>query len=290
MSGSHELLIKAAYAPQGTRMDPTEAAEQISKGEILQGESEDFWTMKVNEISRWMFQYGDEVNADIEQGSYSRSVSGQREPGVSTVGQQSILSTAAQRKFALSAMMSQHLASLGSSKVLQLVYTKGKAIGASGKVLKPKDIAGNFNVKTTFEVIDPVLDLQRRELGMRETEIGLKSRVTYWQEDARRNDATMEQRRLLEQLVRDHPAVASHFALLLAKEIGVEDQFRSGVQKDVGGGGTAVGRLGMNEPTVMNPSLNPQPDELGIPETDREAARALRQPLTPDTAKPARIG
>ena len=288
MSGSHELLIKAAYAPMGTRLDPTEAAEQLNKGEILQGEADDYWVMKANEVQRWMSQYGAEVDADIEQGTYTRSLAGLREPGVSTVGQQSILSTAAQRKFSLSAMQLQHLASLGTSKILQLVYTKGKTIGAEGKVLSPKDIAGNFNVKTTFEVIDPVLELQRRELGMREVETGLKAKETYWLEDARRNDGTMEQKRLWKQLVREHPAVASRMALILARKMGLEEEFRAAVQQQVGQNGPqapngAAGR-------AVDGILNPQPDEFGIPESDRQAARELRQPLSPDTAKPARIG
>ncbi|MAH48193.1 hypothetical protein CMI37_20385 [Candidatus Pacearchaeota archaeon] len=281
-SAKHQLLIAAAYAPRGTPRDPSEMAQQLQQ-DLIQGEEGDLWTVKTKEITRWMFEVGREAATDIEQGTFSRALAGQREAGVNTVGQQAILSTAAQRKFAAAAVQLQHLASITAGNILRLVDLAIKRpIGAEGKELRPADIAHNYDIKVTFEVIDPLLELQRRQLGIQEVQTGLKDMETYWQEDARIEDVVGLRKRLMMDKIRNSPIVAAKFAQETAREMGlggiVDEEMALAIVTD---GESLEGGPGAG---VENPM-----DERGngaAPTTERQANRRLRNPVSPDTASP----
>jgi hypothetical protein len=223
-SAKHNLLIEAAFAPRGTRRDAAEASQAL-QGDIVQGEPDDWWSMPVKDVTNWMFRVGQEVDADIQEGSYTRTLGGFREVGVSTVGQQAILSTAAQRKFAATAIQLQHLGSIAGRRILQLVDVLDKPISVNGKRLRVSDIDHHYSVTVTFEVIDPVLQLQQREIGMREVQLGIKSKQTYREEDMMVENEQKERQRLLRQQVMETPEVAALLAAEVAKEEGVGEAF-----------------------------------------------------------------
>lgn len=301
LSAKHTLLINAAYAPFITSSDPAEIGRQIAESGVVQVSPDEVGVMPTKDVTRWMFEVGRETSADIERGTYTRSLAGQREPGVSTVGQQAILSTAAQRKFAAPAIQLQHLASITASRILQLVdVVLHEPIGARGRVLDCKDIYGNFNALVTFEVIDPVLELQRRELGMREVMAGLKDMETYWEQDARIENVAELKRRLLRDKIRNSPAVLARLAQEEAKQMGLEDIFddnmaMAAVEESRGAPGGAPGGAPPPVPeSVMDQFMSPETEggrftDLESPRGVEQAARELRKPLTPDTVSPRRL-
>jgi hypothetical protein len=278
-SGKHSILIKAAYAPMGTTQDSVEAAQQLADGQVLEGEDGDFWWLKTPELPASLFRVGEEVDADIQRGTYTLSLAGVRESGVSTVGQQAILTTAAARKFASPKAQVDDLLAIVCGKILRMVdkvSVLNGAIGARGRSLRKTDIYGSYYVQAAFETVDPVLDMQRREQLMREVQLGLIDRETYW-DLARYEDVSQLRRRRDYQVVRDHPVVAGKFAQVAAEEMGVGEEFEQALAED---------EQLANQDGRRQTELEKGATLNGGSPSGNQTANPLRQPLTGDTVKP----
>ena len=141
VAGRHNALMEATFHPTGTTMDSAELQEQLSTGDVIEmGNRGDVWKMEIPQLPRWMFQSEEWLDKDIEMGTFARALAGVREQGVSTVGQQAILSTAAGRKFASPARQLEHLASRSASHVLQLIDIMGLKLNVRGSKITPQDI------------------------------------------------------------------------------------------------------------------------------------------------------
>ena len=124
------------------------------------------------------------------------------------------------------------------------------------------------------------MQLQFRELGMREVQQGLKSKETYWSSDARLEDSTGEQKRLLEDLIRQDPRVQELMAKEVAREAGLQDLLDK--EED---------RMANQQMAAMHGGGMTGPDGMPIQQTmGQGAGRPPRNPLTPDTARPSRVG
>jgi len=122
ISGRHNALMEATFNPTGTVMDSAELQEQMARGDVIEmGNRGDVWKMDMPNLPNWMFQSEEWLDRDIEMGTFSRALQGVRETGVSTVGQQAILTTAAGRKFVSPSKQLQHLATQSASHILQWV-------------------------------------------------------------------------------------------------------------------------------------------------------------------------
>ncbi len=137
--------------------------------------------------------------------SYSRSAAGSRAQGVSTVGQQAILSTAVAKKFVAVSMQLNMLATDLVQHILKLVDRLGEDISIGGKTLKVAQIHNDYSAQARFELMDPIIQLQRREVGLREVQMKIKSPETYREQDAMLGDESQEQRRLIKQIMREAP-------------------------------------------------------------------------------------
>ena len=268
-SATHNLVVNAAFSLTGTTLDPAQVAQAKALGGIIQGEKDSIWTEETHQVQGWMFRAADDLKVDIEQGTYSRTLGGMREAGVSTVGQQAILSTAAQRKFAGPAIQLEHMCSITLGRILQLADNPrlGQAIGARGKTLTKTDVQGNYDVTATFELIDPLLSLERRKVGLAEVTAKVKSIETYLEEDARLENVSGELDRLLKQEIRWMPEVHQALMRKTAEGMGLGEEFEEGVK--------------IAEQQQTNGARAPsEGSEIGA------ALRGMRQPVAPDTAKP----
>ena len=144
-------------------------------------------------------------------------------------------------------------------------------------------IESNYSVTVSFELVDPALTLQNREMGLREVQAGIKSRETYWSADARLEDASGERRRLLQDLIRSDPVVAKLLASEVAREMGILEMLEAEQQRMQQQELSPEGQ-GM-EADIQNSLLSPGPPGGGGP-----GGRPPRQPLTPDTVSPSRVG
>ena len=270
-TAKHTMVIDQAYAPFGSRF-PDILQQALETGAIAPGEQGDYWKMQLQDVPRWVFESGREIQDDIRRGTYNPGISGFREPGVTTVGQQAILDSAGRRKFSGPSMQEEHIASLVAGWILRIVDNLSQlktGIGSHGRHLKRSDIYGVYDMIVTFEVLDPVIQMQRRELGLREYEIGLKSDEDYWEEDARAENVALRRQRLRQQRIRQHPAIDSR---LIAAEAAAMDEVDA---EDVEALRAAAqeGQLPLTQP----------------PMGAQEVARPLREPLSENVARPARI-
>ena len=281
VAGRHNALMEATFNPTGTVMDASELEEQLSRGDVIEmGNKSDVWKMEIPQLPRWMFASEEWLDRDIELGTFSRALAGVREQGVSTVGQQAILTTAAGRKFVSPTKQLEHLATKSAEHILQWVDVLELDLRIRGRRLNRQMLESDYSCSVSFELIDPVLQLQFRELGMREVQQGLKSKETYWSSDARLEDSTGEQKRLLEDLIREDPRVQELMAKEVAREAGLQDLLDQEEE-----------RAKAQQMSAMDGGAMTGPDGMPIQQTmGSGAGRPPRNPLTPDTARPSRIG
>jgi len=159
-----------------------------------------------------------------------------------------------------------------------------------GHEIRPSDLEGEYSVNVKFELIDPVLQMQNREMGLREVQQGLKSKQTYWAADAKLEDATGEESRLLRDMIRAQPEVIKILAAAVAKEDGISQMLQemedeaaaaaAGQGAPMGGMGGPPG--GGAPPAGMVPPQNGNQAGGGVQE--------LNQALTPNVFNPDRRG
>ena len=147
-----------------------------------------------------------------------------------------------------------------------------------GKIIRPSYIESDYSVNISFDLVDPVLQLQQRQLGLQEVQAGLKSMETYWSSDARLEDASGERKRLLMDWVRKNPMIHQALAMEVAKEEGIESLVERALSMAQGGeeGG------GAGAAPILGPDGMPMDQTMGQDQ--------LRQGLTPNTINPSQIG
>mgnify|MGYP001616638175 CR=1 FL=1 len=267
-SAKHNLLMNASYAPIGTKGNAEEVAQAIARGEMIEGEEDMVWLLKTNQVSRSMIEVGGEITDDIEQGSYARDIAGRRQQGVQTVGQQAILSSASTKKFYAPQRQLEECATIVASNILRLVEVNNLPLNIRGAGIKPEDIARNYAVDVQFEILDPVIDLQQRNVGMQEVDRGLTSPETYRADYAHVKDETRERRRLLDAALDKLPAVMEAEMMAAAKLRGLDKVYQTFLDQ----------QKALQEQEAMKAAKASQ---------NGGGDARLRQPLTADVAKPA---
>ena len=109
---------------------------------------------------------------------------------------------------------------------MQLIDVLDLDLKVEGHEIRPSDLEGEYSVNVKFELIDPVLQMQNREMGLREVQQGLKSKQTYWAADAKLEDATGEEMRLVRDMIRAQPEVIKILAAQVAKEFGIDQMLQ----------------------------------------------------------------
>lgn len=281
-SGRHNALIEATFVMRETTEESSEVAADIAKGGIRQATRKgDVWYAETPNLPAWIFQSEAEIDRDIEEGTYARTLSGLREVGVSTVGQQAILTAAGSRQFADMVEQQQQLASLVASDVLRIVKLVDEPITIGEYTLDPGDIH-DYEMGVTFELLDPILQLQQQQQGMEAVERGLLSRETYWNTVAKLEDATGEHKRILVEKMEKSPEVEMLLMMAAAEEAGLFDaidQFRQRRQA------MQQGQLASPDQTILGPDGQPLRRTLGTGVVEDQvnapqgAMESLRQAL-----------
>lgn len=269
-SAKTNALIERSYLRIGTSGDAAELGQQLNdEDSIIEGTDKEVWYLKYPELERTLFQIGQEVSEDIEMGTFSRSIAGMRQQGVSTVGQQAILSTAATRKFANPNKQLNMMATIIGQRILQLVNRYGEVITVGGEKLDPAQIHDDYSVIAEFQTLDPILQMQEREIGLREVDAGILSDVSYRENILRVANESLEFRRLIEQVAMKDPRLMKVLVDEVHKQNGVLDLIEKAEEEEA---------VAAAEDAA--PGETPQiTDQAG-----GGATRALRRPLTPDTA------
>ena len=271
ISAFHQMLLRSAFAPMGTSRDPMTLAQAIQNEGILEGDMQDFWVMNTPDIPGWMQNIRAGTDSTLELGTYSSALAGQRQAGVTTVGQQAILNTAGLRIFSGVAMQREHLASIVGSRILQLVDNVSElasGIGANGKSLSKSQINGVYGVQVIFPHGEPVMEMQQRQMALSEYGSGLIDPMTYY-EAAGYENGTEIKKRLIEESVRNLPSVRQRIETLVAQQLGLVDETNA-------------------EQAAQEIEQQAQPPMMGGQAPGATPAD-LNTPLTPDTFNPTRI-
>lgn len=233
MTAHQNLLMRAAYAIYLTTLDPAELRNVMAQDGIAQFTEDlrdSMGIMPVPDVTSWMLEVGADISRDIENGTFVKALAGIREQGVSTVGQQVLLSTAAKQKFQAPAIRNQFIWTTQARRSLRTVMILDDMLGegsitVDGHKLSAADIGHDDNVRLTFENLDPVLVQQAKITGMQEVAQGLKSDETYREVDARISDETKERDRLLGESILKDPFMHQVLARQKAEEMGLLEQF-----------------------------------------------------------------
>ena len=293
MSAKQNALIERSYLRMRTQGDASELSAQLAQEDAIIEGSDEIDFIRYPDLERALFQIGNEIDQDIEMGTFSRAVAGHRQQGVSTVGQQAILSTAATRRFANTNKQLNMMATVVAQNILRLVDRYGESIKVGNEVLDPKTINHDYNIVAEFQTLDPILQLQEREVGMREVQMELKSRESYRENDLRVANESLEFKRLTKEKVRATPVYIEALSREVAKEDGMLDMIE-GIkgEQEPGAGGPPM--PGGPPPGAPPPGMGGGPPGMGEPTPEISAqagggaTRAMRQALTPDTANPPR--
>lgn len=291
ISARHNAVMEASFDKillSGLGAD--EVAQQIAQGDFIENAPEgSIRRMDKPSIQRWMFQEEEWLSGDIEDGTFSRQLAGRRDQGVSTVGQQAILTQAAGRKFVGVARQMEHLASVQASQELQLIDIQDFDLTVRGNKIKRSDLDSDYSISTSFDIVDPVMQLQSREIGMREVQAGLKSIETYWSADAHLEDASGERQRMLQDFVRKNPLLHQELVLNEAKNMGVGDLFERAIEraKQAQSGSVNGNGRGNGQPGILGPDGMPLQQTMG---SDNGMGEAVNGALTGDVFNPDRRG
>ena len=266
------MLLRTAFAPMGTSRDPITLAQAIQNEGILEGDLQDYWVMNTPDIPAWVQNIRLGPDSTLELGTYSSSLAGVRQAGVTTVGQQAILNTAAMRIFSGLAMQREHIASIVGSRILQLVDNVSElasGIGAHGKMLRKSQINGVYGVQVVFPHAEPVMEMQERQMAMSEHAAGLIDSMTYYEMTGKENGTEIK-KRIIEDNIRNLPSVQEKMNSTIGQQLGLIDEENAGqaaeeIQQLTQGGMTG------------------QPPRQGAASPD------MNRPLTPDTVQPTRI-
>lgn len=283
-SGKHAALMEATFAKRGTTEDPAEIEEQESTSETIELPNRGaLWYLELPQLPAWLRDAGVDNDRDMEEATFSRSISGAKIEGVSTVGQQAILSTSGHRRFIALIEQLSHLATKSAEHFLQLIDILDLDLTIEGNRINRKLVNSDYSVKVTFQVADPVLKLQERQQAFTELTGGAMSLETYWSISGR-GDATGERRRMWQDQVFASPQINAEFVRLEAQKMGLERFLVQQESLPPGGGPPGTGTS-----QILGPDGQPLPTTLGT-QGPQQAVDQLRDPLTPQIASPSRTG
>ena len=228
--------------------------------------------MNTGDIPGWMQNVRMGTDNTLELGTYSSALAGQRQAGVTTVGQQAILNTAGMRIFSGLAMQREHMASIVGQRILQLVDNVSElsgGIGANGKLLRKAQIHSVYGVQVAFPHAEPVMEMQNRQVAMSEFGAGLIDPQTYYEAAGYENGTEIRQR-LIEEGIRQLPSGRERIEQTIAQQMGLVDEENQ--------------ETAMSEIAQRQQGMQPQ-----MPGGPAPAMPDLNTPLTPDTVTPPRI-
>jgi hypothetical protein len=267
MSSRHNAVIDASWLPIVTQdLSADELRDQLDEGDFVEGRPDSIQRMQPPNHPRWMFQHGTELDEDIQRGTLSRQLAGEKTPGVNTVGQQAILIESAGRKFVGISWQMEYLAATNGSHQLQLIDLLDLDLTVRGKRIRSADLDSDYSISATFNAIDPVVQFQNRQTGLAEVQAGVKSLETFWAEDAMLEDASGERRRLLQDFLRRNPLIHQELALEVAREEGIEELYERAIERAKQEGAQTGPQRGTNGTADLNQALTGdvlRPDTAG---------------------------
>ncbi len=274
-SGKHNALINATFPLQGTTEDAGELENQQAESDTIELPNKGAtWLMDQPQLPGWLSDFAIENNRDMEDATFPRGLGGIKDAGVQTVGQQAILNTAGHRRFIAPTQQVNQLFTKSAEHFLQWIDMLDLDLVIEGNSINRGVIDGDYSVKVTFKVVDPVLQMQERQQALTEYQAGVMDLKTFWAV-AGRGDSSGAREALFEDLVYKHQTVQDMMVREKARELGLEKMLDENPDVLTAGDDTVA------RSKIVGPDGQPLASTLGT---------GLRQPLDERTLKPSRTG
>lgn len=251
-SAMHEQLMRKAYASRVTKIEGQNAQTAIQaavRGEDITGVApDDLKILAYPDVESALFAEHDRLESYAIDGTYTPALLGVHQPGVTTVGQQTILSRAASRKFLAIAQNDEASATVWEENVLRLMDAYGHDVSMRGTTIGRKNIAGVYAVSVTFDNADFLVQQQERSDAREDYKAGLISDETTRSRLGYENESR-EQNRKIKQLARSDPRVVRKLVDAAIEDMGVTEEDLAGEQAPPPGGPAAL-------PSPVAPSQN----------------------------------
>ncbi len=274
-AGMHNALMDATFATMGTTEDPSELENQLSEGDTVQLPNKGAtWFLEQPQLPGHLQNFGIENNKDIEDATFPRGLGGIKDAGVDTVGQQAILNDAGHRRFIAPTQQVNQLFTKSAEHYLQWIDMLDLDLTIEGNRINREIIDGDYAVKVTFKVINPVLQMQERQQALTEYQAGVMDLQTFWSV-AGRGDSSGARKRSWEDMVYAHPTIRDMFVRQVAQELGLETLLDE--NPDI----VTESQDTTPQSKILGPDGQPLESTLGT---------GLRQPLDSRTLKPSQTG
>ena len=222
MTGLHEALIRAGMQKLVTPKPAHEVAEQAEGDIIGDTDPDDLKWLADPGVQAHVFQTIEGYGRKIDEHTFPSVLVGIRPEGLTTVGSHALLRKDAGSKFAPPMQAMGQMYTKVGRNILRLVDVLDEEITAGGETIGPEAIQGNYAIDITFESSDPIIKFQEQEQARADVKEGLMSRETYFAIKGQ-EDATGEDRRILEDAVMRSPRVQELLATVVEQGLGLAD-------------------------------------------------------------------
>jgi len=195
-SGLNATMMREAFTKMITTKGADEAM-QVFPGNLLPDSKQDDWAwLQPQQASSHLFQQALWLDQHLEQTTLSSALSGLKQPGVNTVGQQSLLNFFATRKFVSPSRQISYMASVMTQYMFRMIDLMNQTIMVDGHRMTPRDIDGSYNARVVFEQIDPIMQMEEKKLEAALVGQGLSDWWSFQEVAKKRNVTEMFERRV----------------------------------------------------------------------------------------------
>ena len=294
-TAKHTVMMTAAFLHRVVDRDPIEAAAALANDGLLPGKKAEWAWEDMPEFSQSLFKLTDETDRDIETVTVRGDIAGVRQEGVTTVGQQALLSAAALLTFGTAVGQMNRLATQINRNGLQLVSLASKTYGLEAHTvgditLKAEQLHGNFVVDAEFAVVNPAILLQEKQTAMEERREGLIGNEEYWKA-ARYEDTTAIRDSILRDRALARPEMVEAMDAVTLEALGFKEQaerirerlkemqFRAKMMAE--GWVPPPGASGQGQARPPQSAMNPASPQTAVDQM-RNGAEAAAQMPTPE--------
>lgn len=237
-STRHNMLMRKGWASLVTKAnDPgaKEALGQAARGDTVLGIGpDDISVIRYPDVTNDLFTEVGVQEKGLIENTFPPNITGQKQPGVDTVGQELLLSRAGQRIFDGIALNQAEAATWTAENILKALDRYGNPITVRGVTLEPKHIQHMYAIRVEFP--NPDLTLQAVEWQQAEKD---NVRGIIPDEEYRRirgiEDEEKMRTGLLRDSIRKHPSVQAAMARAEAELMGAP------LNEQAGGGASQNG-------------------------------------------------
>ena len=265
-SALHNSVLERGYARMIAQR-PEEVAQALGAGPtaVMPGEKGEIDFLEFPDVRDWVIRSMENDDQELQRATLALDQSGERQTGVTTVGQQMLLQENSDQKFYIPNKQIEWLTSITASNICRAVHMVGESITLRGKKLAKKDIGGSFEVMAEYKRVNVVLQLEQNRQNKEMADSGYISAKTLRERSGMENEAEEVDRLLDSEMAKDprvHEEIyAQHLIKRGMKELGEHlleqikiQRMQAEAQARAGVTGAATAPLNGQQPAAAMPA------------------------------------